>query len=219
MNDHSHHTPGFHPVDALLLDIAAGRMVVIVDDEDRENEGDFICAAEFASAETVNFMVTHGRGLVCVPMTEERLAALKLNRLPSRGRGPNHIATAFADSVDAVGTTTGISAAERSATIRALVAPGSGPGEFITPGHVFPLFAHTDGVLGRAGHTEAAVDLARLAGLQPAGVLCEILNPDGSMARVPQLQAIARAHGLKIGTVADLVAHREREESAVVSGS
>ena len=201
-------------IDELLAELRAGRMVIVVDDEDRENEGDLIMAAERATPEAVAFMIRHTSGIICVPMEERRLAQLELPQMVPLNSESQR--TAFAVSVDLVrGTTTGVSSADRAATIRALAAVDAAPGDFARPGHIFPLRARGGGVLVRAGHTEAAVDLCRLARLAPAGVLCEIMNDDGTMARRPQLQEFARRHALKIGTIADLIRHRLRTERSV----
>src|SRR6516165_4791947 len=199
----------------LLAELRAGRMVIVVDDEDRENEGDLIMAAEHATAEAVAFMIRHTSGIICVPMLEEQLARLELPQMVPVNSESHR--TAFTVSVDLrAGTTTGVSSADRAATIRALADAGAQAADFARPGHIFPLRARRGGVLVRAGHTEAAVDLCRLAGLTPIGVLCEVMNDDGSMARRPQLQEFARAHGLMIGTIADLIRHRLRTERTVV---
>lgn len=204
----------FSTIEAALDDLRAGRLVIVVDDEDRENEGDFIGAAETITPELVNFMATHGRGLICAPLTVERAAALKLNLMVNQNTALHE--TPFTVSVDYnIGTTTGISAADRSKTIRALADPAAEPEHFGRPGHIFPLRAVEGGVLRRAGHTEATVDLARMAGLYPAGVLVEILNPDGTMARVPQLTEIAREFDLHMITIRDLIAHRLSTETLV----
>ncbi|HEY8485767.1 MAG TPA: bifunctional 3,4-dihydroxy-2-butanone-4-phosphate synthase/GTP cyclohydrolase II [Limnochordales bacterium] len=203
----------FATIEEALEELRAGRMVVVVDDEDRENEGDLVMAAEKATPEAINFMTRHGRGLVCVPLTAERLDQLRIPLMP--GASEQSMRTAFAVSVDVVGVSTGISAYERAATVRALADPARGPADFIRPGHVFPLRAKPGGVLQRAGHTEAAVDLARLAGLFPAGVVCEIMNEDGTMARLPQLVEFARRFGLRIISVADLIRYRLRTENLV----
>jgi 3,4-dihydroxy 2-butanone 4-phosphate synthase/GTP cyclohydrolase II len=202
------------PIEELLAELRAGRMVVIMDDEDRENEGDLIMAAEFATPEAVAFMIRHTSGIICVPMPEERLAALELPQMvPANSES---LRTAFTVSVDLrSGTTTGVSSADRAATIRALADSRSGAADFARPGHIFPLRPRAGGVLVRAGHTEAAVDLCRLAGLQPVGVLCEVMNDDGTMARRPQLEEFARRHALKIGTIAALIRHRLRTERSV----
>jgi 3,4-dihydroxy 2-butanone 4-phosphate synthase/GTP cyclohydrolase II len=199
----------------MLAELRAGRMVVVMDDEDRENEGDLIMAAEHATAETVAFMIRHTSGIICVPMEEAALARLDLPQMVPLNSESQR--TAFTVSVDLrVGTTTGVSSVDRAATIRALANPASTPADFARPGHIFPLRARRGGVLVRAGHTEAAVDLCRLAGVTPIGVLCEVMNDDGTMARRPQLQEFARVHGLKVGTIADLIRHRLRTERTVV---
>jgi len=203
----------FDTVEEAIEEIRQGRMVIVVDDEDRENEGDLVMAAEKATAEHITFMAVHARGLICVPMTEARLRELELPLMTQENT--ETMKTAFTISVDAVGVTTGISAAERAMTIRKLADPNSKPQDFLRPGHIFPLQAKEGGVLRRAGHTEAAVDLAVLAGLNPAGVICEIMNDDGTMARVPQLHAFARTHGLKLITIADLIRYRRLREKLV----
>jgi 3,4-dihydroxy 2-butanone 4-phosphate synthase/GTP cyclohydrolase II len=201
----------FDSIEAALEDIRNGRLVIVVDDEDRENEGDFVGAAELVTPESVNFMATHGRGLICVPVTRDRSVALGLDMMVDANSALYD--TAFTVSVDyAKGTTTGISAQDRAKTIRGLADPSAKSSDFGRPGHVFPLRAQTGGVLRRAGHTEAAVDLARLAGLQPAGVLVEIMNEDGSMARVPDLLPVAERFGMKIITIKDLIAYRMQHE-------
>src|SRR5580658_4076039 len=198
----------------LLDELRAGRMVVVMDDEDRENEGDLIMAAEHATPEAVAFMIRHTSGIICVPMEEEQLARLELPQMVPLNSESQR--TAFSVSVDLrAGTTTGVSAGDRAATIRALADPGSSSADFARPGHIFPLRSRRGGVLVRAGHTEAAVDLCRLAGLKPVGVLCEVMNDDGSMARRPQLQEFARRQQLKVGTIADLIRHRLRIERSV----
>ena len=205
----------FNTVEECVEAFGRGEMVVVADDENRENEGDLIVAAEKVTPGTINFMARHARGLICVPMAGERLRRLGIERAPSRNRG-DRFATAFTLSVDASGNiTTGISAADRAETVRALVDDASGPEALVSPGHIFPLEAREGGVLVRAGHTEAAVDLARLAGLRPAGVICEIMQEDGTMARLPQLHAFARAHGLKMLSIADLIAFRRRRERLI----
>ena len=204
----------FASIPELLDEIRAGRMVVIVDDEDRENEGDLIMAAELVKPSDINFMVTHGRGLVCLPLTRERAAQLGLT--PMVRANTAQFQTNFTVSIEAAeGVTTGISAYDRAHTIRTAVKPDARPSDLHQPGHIFPLIAQPGGVLTRAGHTEAGVDLALLAGLEPAGVLVEILNPDGSMARRPELEVFARAHGLKMGCIADLIAWRLATEHTV----
>src|SRR5215467_14600936 len=201
-------------VEEILGELRAGRMVVVMDDEDRENEGDLIMAAEHATAEAVAFMIRHTSGIICVPMEEAALARLDLPQMVPVNSESHR--TAFTVSVDLrAGTTTGESSADRAATIRALAESGSAATDFARPGHIFPLRSRRGGVLVRAGHTEAAVDLCRLAGLKPAGVLCEVMNDDGSMARRPQLQEFARRHSLRIGTIADLIRHRLRTERTV----
>lgn len=203
----------FNTIEEAIAEIKAGRMVVVVDDEDRENEGDLVMAAAKVTPEAVNFMIRHGCGLVCVPLTAERLEQLDLPQMVSHNTDSHQ--TAFTVSVDAAAVTTGISAYERAETIRALVDPATGPSDLRRPGHIFPLQAREGGVLRRAGHTEAAVDLAKLAGLPPAGVICEILNEDGTMARVPQLEEFCRQYGLKMITIADLIQYRLKKEKLV----
>jgi len=205
---------GFDPIASLVEDLRAGKMIILADDENRENEGDLVMAAEKVTAEAVNFMISRGRGLVCVPMTSERLNALGLEPMVKNNR--DTFGTAFTVSVDARdGITTGISPADRARTISILADPASGAGDIVSPGHVFPLEARPGGVLVRAGHTEAAVDLTRMAGLAPAGVICEIINDDGSMARLPELKSFAARHGLKMGTIADLIRERRSGEKLV----
>jgi len=202
------------PIEEALDAIRAGEMVIVVDDEDRENEGDFVMAAEKVTPEAVNFMATYGRGLICLPATPERLRELELDMMVDRNTALHE--TPFTISIDAVqGTTTGISAQDRAITVRRFVHPDANPADFGRPGHIFPLRARPGGVLRRAGHTEATVDLARLAGLAPAGVLCEILNADGTMGRLPELVELAEEHGLKIITIRDLIAYRHRSEKLV----
>ena len=201
-------------IEDALADLRAGQMIVVVDDEDRENEGDLVLAAERVTPETINFMATHARGLVCVALTTARLDELQLPMMVGALENTARHGTAFAVSVDAVrGTTTGISAFDRAVTIRALVDPATRSTDLARPGHIFPLRAHPQGVLGRAGHTEAAVDLARLAGLFPAGVICEILAGDGTMARRPQIEIFAARHDLRIVSIADLIAYRQGDPS------
>jgi 3,4-dihydroxy 2-butanone 4-phosphate synthase/GTP cyclohydrolase II len=204
----------FNSIDEAIEAIRAGEVIIIVDDEDRENEGDFVCAAELTTPEMVNFMVRHGRGMVCVPLTEERMEALQLGMMVD-GNTALH-GTNFTVTVDYVhGTSTGISAADRAATIRALADEATRPTDLARPGHIFPLKAVPGGVLRRAGHTEAAVDLSRLAGLQPVGVVCEILKEDGTMARTTELFAIANEFGLKIIAVNQLIEYRVKMEKLV----
>ncbi|MBS1371027.1 MAG: 3,4-dihydroxy-2-butanone-4-phosphate synthase [Lentisphaeria bacterium] len=196
---------GFDPIEEVIAAYGRGEIVIITDDEDRENEGDLIAAATLSDAATVNFMVTHGRGLFCVPLAPEIAARIGLAQ-PEGKHDPR--CTCFTQSVDAVaGTTTGVSAFDRAETVRRLMDETATLEEFYTPGHVFPLIARAGGVLERPGHTEASVDLARLAGLPPGGVLCEILNPDGTMARVPQLLEFKQRFNLKMGSVEALRAH------------
>lgn len=204
----------FCSIEEAIDAIRNGEVIVVVDDADRENEGDMILAAEKTTPEKINFLARFARGLICSTVTGERAAELELG--PMVPENTCRLGTAFTVSIDLVGgTTTGISAHDRAATIRALVEPATRPDDFMRPGHIFPLVAKEGGVLRRAGHTEASVDLARLAGLAPAGVLCEVLDDDGSMARLPRLVEIAREHGLKIVTIADLIAHRRRSERLV----
>ncbi len=206
--------PPFATIEEAIEEIAAGRMLVVVDDEDRENEGDLVMAAEKVTPEAINFMITHGRGLVCLPLTASRLSELQIP--PMTQNNTSEQGTAFHVSIGAKGRiTTGISPADRCETILAAIDPATSPGDLSMPGHVFPLQARAGGVLERAGHTEAAVDLARLAGLTPAGVICEIINPDGTMARRNELERFARRHGLKMITVADLIRYRRKTERLV----
>ncbi|MBI1206333.1 MAG: 3,4-dihydroxy-2-butanone-4-phosphate synthase [Azospirillum sp.] len=202
------------PPEEIVAEARRGRMVILVDDEDRENEGDLVIPAQFASADAVNFMARYGRGLICLALTRQRVDRLGLPLMAQQNASRHQ--TAFTISIEArEGVTTGISAADRARTIQAATDPDSGPQDIATPGHVFPLVARDGGVLVRAGHTEAAVDIARLAGLNPAGVICEILNDDGTMARLPDLVRFAQFHGLKVGTIADLIAYRRRTETIV----
>ncbi|WP_370853120.1 3,4-dihydroxy-2-butanone-4-phosphate synthase [Oceanibacterium hippocampi] len=202
------------PIGDVIADIRQGRMVILIDDEDRENEGDFIIAAEFADAAAINFMARHGRGLICLSLTSQRVAELALPPMSPNSGG--RYGTAFTASIEArEGVTTGISAADRARTISVAIDPTKGRNDLARPGHVFPLQARDGGVLVRAGHTEAAVDLARLAGLVPAGVICEIMNDDGTMARLPDLIKVAERHGLKIASIANLIAYRRRNEKLI----
>ncbi len=203
----------FSTIEEALEDIRQGKMIVVVDDEDRENEGDLLMAAEKATPEAINFMATYGRGLICVPLTAERIETLQLEPMVSQNTDPH--GTAFTVSVDSAQSTTGISAFERAATVKILCDPQSKPNDLHRPGHIFPLKAREGGVLVRAGHTEGAVDLARLAGLKPAGVICEIMKDDGSMARTPDLLEFIENHGLKIITIKDLISYRRRTEKLV----
>lgn len=205
---------GLATIPEAIEDIKAGKFVIVVDDEDRENEGDFIMAAEKVTPEAINFMAVHGRGLICMPVTGERLDELKIPMMASNNT--SHFGTAFTVSVEAKqGTSTGISAADRARTVQTIIDPKTKAEDLVMPGHMFPLRARDGGVLVRAGQTEATVDLARLAGFYPAGVCCEIMNEDGTMARLPQLEVIARKLGLKIVSVADLIAYRYRHERLV----
>jgi 3,4-dihydroxy 2-butanone 4-phosphate synthase/GTP cyclohydrolase II len=202
-------------IEEALVDFRAGKVIIVVDDEDRENEGDFICAAETVTPEVINFMATHGRGLICTPIEEKRADELGLNLMVDANTALHE--TAFTVSIDLIGhgCSTGISSYDRATGIRFMTNPAAKPGDFARPGHIFPLRAKSGGVLRRTGHTEAAVDLARLAGLYPAGALVEILNADGTMARLPQLMEVARQHDLKIISIDDLVAYRMRTERLV----
>lgn len=202
------------PIEDIIEDARAGRMFILVDAEDRENEGDLVIPAQMATPEAINFMAKYGRGLICLTLTPARAAELHLEMM-TRSNGAAH-STAFTVSIEArEGITTGISAADRARTIAAAIDPTKDHTAIVSPGHVFPLVAREGGVLVRAGHTETAVDIARLAGLYPAGVICEIMNDDGTMARMPDLMAFAQFHGLKIGTIADLIAYRRRNDSLV----
>src|SRR5436190_4584795 len=204
----------FARIDDAVAAIAAGRMVIVVDDADRENEGDLTIAAEKVTPEAINFMARYGRGLICLAMTPERLDALEIRLLVRDNT--SRFETAFCTPIDAVGrTTTGISAHDRAATVLTAIDPATKPSDLARPGHIHPLRARPGGVLVRTGQTEAAVDLARMAGLNPAGVICEIMNEDGTMARVPQLSKFAKRHGLAMITVADLIKYRMRTESLV----
>ncbi|MGD7043903.1 bifunctional 3,4-dihydroxy-2-butanone-4-phosphate synthase/GTP cyclohydrolase II [Jeotgalibacillus proteolyticus] len=203
----------FDRIEEAIEDLKAGKVVIVVDDEDRENEGDFIALSENVTAETINFMITEGRGLVCVPITEERAKELQLK--PMTDTNTDSHGTAFTVSVDHVQTTTGISAPERALTVRELIKPEAKAADFNRPGHIFPLVAKPGGVLKRAGHTEAAVDLAVLSGAKPSGVICEIIKEDGTMARVPQLKEIADKFNLKMITIQDLIAYRRNKEKLI----
>ena len=203
-------------VNGAIADIRAGKMVILVDDEDRENEGDLTMAAQFASPDAINFMATHGRGLICLTATEEHISRLGLPMMAAPGRSGPSLGTAFTVSIEARhGVTTGISASDRAHTIRVAANPDCRPDELVTPGHIFPLRARKGGVLVRTGQTEGSVDLARLAGLTPAGVICEIMNDDGSMARMPDLEVFAKRHNLRIVTIADLIQYRLQTERLV----
>ncbi|MCA3272572.1 MAG: 3,4-dihydroxy-2-butanone-4-phosphate synthase [Roseomonas sp.] len=221
MTSHSHNTAistsfadFISPTEELLEEARRGRMFILVDDEDRENEGDLVIPAQFATPDAINFMARYARGLICLSMTRARVDQLGLP-LMAQSNGTRH-QTAFTVSIEARdGVTTGISAADRARTVAVAINPELGREHIVTPGHVFPLVAREGGTLVRTGHTEAAVDFARLAGLNPSGVICEIMNDDGSMARMPDLVAFAQHHGLKLGTIADLIAHRRRTEKLV----
>ena len=205
-------TPLISPVEDIVADMRAGRMVILVDEEDRENEGDLVLAADHVTPEAINFMARFGRGLICLTLTRERCERLRLP--PMATSNGAQYSTAFTVSIEAAeGVTTGISAADRSRTVQAAVAKDAVFSDLVQPGHIFPLQAVDGGVLMRAGHTEAGCDLAAMAGCSPAAVICEIMNDDGTMARLPDLQEFAALHGLKIGTIADLIAHRSRTES------
>ncbi|HPK31620.1 MAG TPA: bifunctional 3,4-dihydroxy-2-butanone-4-phosphate synthase/GTP cyclohydrolase II [Ottowia sp.] len=205
---------GIAPVETIVAELAAGRMVILVDEEDRENEGDLILAADHVTPEAINFMARFGRGLVCLTLSRERCERLQLP--PMVARNGTRMGTAFTVSIEAAeGVTTGISAADRARTVQAAVAPNAKAADLVQPGHIFPLQAVDGGVLMRAGHTEAGCDLAAMAGCSPAAVICEIMKDDGTMARLPDLQRFAAEHGLKIGTIADLIEHRSRTESLV----
>ncbi|HBE80588.1 MAG TPA: bifunctional 3,4-dihydroxy-2-butanone-4-phosphate synthase/GTP cyclohydrolase II [Firmicutes bacterium] len=203
----------FNSIQEALEDFKLGKMIVVVDDEDRENEGDLLMAAEKVTPESVNFMATHGKGMICAPLTEERANELGLSIMVERNK--EYMGTAFTVTVDHKDSTTGISAYERARTVKELANPSAQDGDFNKPGHIFPLIAKKGGVLRRAGHTEAVVDLAKIAGLLPAGMICEIMNDDGTMARVPQLMEFVKKHGLKIITVASLIQYRRMHEKSV----
>src|SRR5690606_9056970 len=203
-------------IEEAIEDIRQGKIIIVVDDEDRENEGDFLAAADKVTPEMINFMATHGRGLICAPLTESRCKELDLKRMVVNNT--DHLETAFTVSVDLKGhgVTTGISADDRAKTVLALTNPETKPYDLARPGHIFPLIAKQGGVLRRTGHTEAAIDFARLAGFKPAGVICEIMNDDGSMARLPQLVDVARKFDLKLVSIEDLVAYRMQHDSLIV---
>ncbi len=203
----------FHSIEEAIYELIQGKVVIVVDDEDRENEGDFIALADKATPEVINFMITQGRGLVCVPILEER--AKELNLPPMVSQNTDLHGTAFTVSIDHIETTTGISAFERSRTILALIDPQTKPEDFRKPGHIFPLIAKNGGILRRAGHTEAAIDLAKLCGSYPAGVICEVMNEDGTMARVPDLHKLAEKYDLKMITIRDLIHYRNEKDRLV----
>ena len=202
------------PIEEIIVEMRAGRMVILVDEEDRENEGDLVLAAEHVTPEAINFMVKHARGLVCLTLTEARCKQIGLTQMARDNK--SQFSTAFTVSIEAAtGVTTGISAQDRSRTIQAAVARNASPEDIVQPGHIFPITAKPGGVLVRAGHTEAGCDLAQMAGLEPSSVICEILKDDGSMARLPDLIEFAKEHGLKIGTIADLIHYRSRNETLI----
>ncbi|RLL40383.1 3,4-dihydroxy-2-butanone-4-phosphate synthase [Oceanobacillus piezotolerans] len=201
-------------IEEAIEDLKAGKVIIVADDEDRENEGDFIALSEKATSEVINFMITHGKGLVCTPITEVRAKQLDLPMMIQDSSDP--LRTAFTTSVDHIDTTTGISAKERSLTIQALTKSDTAAQDFKMPGHVFPLIAKDGGVLVRPGHTEAAVDLAYLSGAYPSGVICEIIKDDGTMARMPDLERIAEEFDLKLITIADLITYRKKQEKIYV---
>ena len=203
----------FNTIDEALADLKSGKIVIVVDDENRENEGDFIVLAEKATPQAINFMATHGRGLICTAITEDQAKKLNLHPMVDVNTDPH--GTAFTVSVDHKTNATGISAFERSITVTSLIAEDSVAGDFKRPGHTFPLIAKAGGVLQRSGHTEAAVDLAKLCGTAPAGVICEIMKDDGTMARVPDLVKVAEKFNLKFITIADLITYRQQQESLV----
>ena len=203
------------PIEEIIEEARQGRMFVLVDHEDRENEGDLVIPAQFADADAINFMATHGRGLICLPMTEERVNTLGLPMMAVNNSARHE--TAFTVSIEArEGVTTGISAADRALTVKVAIDEDKGAVDIATPGHVFPLRARDGGVLVRAGHTEAAVDISRLAGLHPSGVICEIMKEDGTMARLPDLVAFCQQHDMKIGTISDLIAYRHKHDNLLV---
>jgi 3,4-dihydroxy 2-butanone 4-phosphate synthase/GTP cyclohydrolase II len=208
------HETAISPIADIIDELKSGRMVVLVDEEDRENEGDLLIAAEFATAETINFMARYGRGLICLTLTEDRCRHLNLPLMVTNNRSP--LGTNFTVSIEAAqGVTTGISAADRARTVQAAIRPDASPADIVQPGHIFPLMAQQGGVLVRAGHTEAGCDLAALAGSSPAAVICEILKDNGEMARLPDLVDFAAQHRMKIGTITDLIQYRSRTESLV----
>ncbi|MFA7384351.1 MAG: 3,4-dihydroxy-2-butanone-4-phosphate synthase, partial [Desulfurivibrionaceae bacterium] len=201
-------------IEEVIDEIRAGKMIILVDDEDRENEGDLYMAAEKVTPEAINFMATHGRGLICLTLTPDHLEQLQIPMMVQNNKSP--FETAFTVSIEAsTGVTTGISAADRARTILVAADPKAKPSDIVSPGHIFPLRARRGGVLVRTGQTEGSVDLSRLAGLNPSGVICEIMKEDGTMARMPDLEIFAKEHGLKIATIADLVAYRTREDKLV----
>ena len=205
---------GISSIESILQDFRAGKMVVLVDDEARENEGDLVIAAEHVTPDHINFMATHGRGLICLSLSKKRCSQLNLSPMVTENTSP--YSTAFTVSIEAArNVSTGISAADRATTVKAAVHPDAKPSDLVTPGHIFPIIAEPGGVLTRAGHTEAGSDLAKLCHMEPASVICEILNPDGSMARLSQLVEFSKSHGIKIGTIADLIRYRLETESTI----
>ncbi|MFM2345150.1 MAG: 3,4-dihydroxy-2-butanone 4-phosphate synthase [Pseudomonadota bacterium] len=215
-NIHNFNSSSIAPIESIIQDIKQGKMVVLIDEEDRENEGDIVIASEFVTPEIINFMATHARGLICLTLTEQRCKQLNLGLMVQpHGNGTQH-GTNFTLSIEAAeGVTTGISAADRAKTVQAAVARNAKPNDIVQPGHIFPLKAVKGGVLMRAGHTEAACDLADLAGLEPSGVICEIMNEDGTMSRLPDLIPFAQKHGLNIGTISSLIQYRSQTESII----
>ena len=214
MNDKTEYSDNISSIEDIIEDARNGRMFILVDHEDRENEGDLVIAAQMCTPQAINFMATHGRGLICLAMPAARIEALGLPLMSPKNSSRHE--TAFTLSIEArEGVTTGISAADRARTVSVAIDPTRGPADIATPGHIFPLRARDGGVLVRAGHTEAAVDVSRLAGLNPSGVICEIMNDDGSMARLPDLISFAQRHGLKIGTISDLIAYRRRHDNLI----
>jgi 3,4-dihydroxy 2-butanone 4-phosphate synthase/GTP cyclohydrolase II len=214
INPHSALPMSISPITDIVADMRAGKMVILVDEEDRENEGDLVLAADHVTPEAINFMITHARGLVCLTLTEERCRQLGLWQMARDNKSPHN--TAFTVSIEAAeGVTTGISAADRARTVRVAVAKNASPDDVVQPGHVFPIMARSGGVLIRAGHTEAGCDLSAMAGCEPAAVICEIMNEDGTMARLPQLLEFSAKHGLKIGTIRDLIHYRSETEKLV----
>ncbi len=208
------YTENLSPIEEIIAEARNGRMFILVDDQERENEGDLVIPAQMATPEAINFMATHGRGLICLPMTTDRIRELDLPLMAQRNSSRHQ--TPFTVSIEArEGVTTGISASDRARTIAIATDPSKGPDDIVSPGHIFPLEARDGGVLVRAGHTEAAIDVSRLAGLNPSGVVCEIMNEDGTMARMPDLIKFAHAHGLKIGTIADLIAYRLEHDKII----
>ncbi len=200
-----------HSIQDIISDFKQGKMVLLVDDEGRENEGDLVCAASTVTPQQINFMATHGRGLICLSMTAEQIKKLELPLMRSEKHSQGKMQTAFTFSIEArEGVSTGISAFDRSHTIHTAINPAATAHDIVCPGHIFPLIAHVDGVLGRDGHTEASVDLAKISGLNPAAVICEVMNDDGTMSRLPQLLEFAKKHEIKIGTIESLIEYRKK---------